>query len=218
MNYFKIIKSWVNKFKAFFVLMLMASICLQGQNSRNTQINAHGLQNIVINGNQIFNITVRTSKVEYINITSVVDGEYQNFYQVVMEQNLETLSLRLERLPLTSIADNKRNAHKVVAADLNLEIPENLNLTITSDIGLVDVKGKLNLLYIELIQGNCKIYGTANNAKINTIDGDIFVVTKDAKVSATSNHGAVIIDEFIKSIFEWNLKSINGDITVVEEE
>ncbi len=191
---------------------------LQAQNSISSEINAHDVNSISIDGNQIFNINVTTSKTEFIKIYSLVDGEHQDHYQVVTEQKDGILYLKLEKLSLSIIPDDKRNAHKIVAVNLSLEIPENINLSIVSDIGFVDVNGDFELLTIELIRGNCKVIGTAAKAIINTIDGHITIETKNAKVNATSNNGNVIIDDFKTLVSSWKLQSINGDITVLKQE
>ena len=51
----------------------------------------------------------------------------------------------------------------------------------------------------------------------NTFDGDISVITKSATVNAQSNHGKVDLDKFYDLDAAWELKSINGDITVEKQ-
>ena len=91
-----------------------------------------------------------------------------------------------------------------------------MSLNIISDIGSVDINGNFSALYIELSQGECNVKGYTNNATINTLDGDINVLTKSATVIANSSHGNVTLDEFSSSNSIWKLKSINGDITVAK--
>jgi len=55
-------------------------------------------------------------------------------------------------------------------------------------------------------------------AIINTIDGDISVITESAIIDASSSRGNVILDEFPESNSAWNLESINGNIKVVKQE
>jgi DUF4097 and DUF4098 domain-containing protein YvlB len=121
-------------------------------------------------------------------------------------------------MSFTEIPDDKRNAHKVIAATLHLEIPEQLTLNILSDVGSVALNGNFRSLFIELIQGQCRVTGKAKTATINTLDGDINVVTKSATVEASSNNGKVSLDAFSNSNTLWILKSINGDITVAKQE
>jgi DUF4097 and DUF4098 domain-containing protein YvlB len=118
----------------------------------------------------------------------------------------------------TIIADDKRNAHKVIAATLYLEIPEYLSLQISSDIGSADLSGNFDALSIELLQGHCEVIGEIRNATINTIEGSIKVVTQSANIDANSNNGNVTLDAFSRSSSLWKLRTINGDITVEKQE
>ncbi|EPR69995.1 hypothetical protein ADIWIN_3858 [Winogradskyella psychrotolerans RS-3] len=203
---------------AFFVpfVFVLNTLTAKAQNILEKTIQADGIESISINGNQIFSIFVSTSKTDKIKVTSTLDGEYQNEFQVVSSENNHTLILSLEHLSFLEIPDDKRNAHKVIAATLHMEIPEQLALHILSDIGSVDLKGAFKSLYIELLQGRCTIEGESTTATINTFDGDISVVTKNASVEANSNHGKITIDDFSNVISIWKLKSINGNITVVK--
>ncbi|MDN3491789.1 hypothetical protein [Winogradskyella bathintestinalis] len=199
----------------FSTFIICSSICFS-QNKVQKQLSAQHITTISINGNQIFNISVSTSKTDKIKVTSSLDGEYQNNFQISINEDNQTLNLSLEHLPLTEIPDDKRNAHKVIAATLQLEIPEQRSLNILSDIGSVDLQGNYKSLYIELLQGSCNVEGEVESAVVNTIDGNIDVVTKNATTEAKSNHGKIILDEFSNINSIWKLRSINGDITVVK--
>lgn len=199
-------------------IFLLVSLCTQAQNKLQKQVSAAHIKTISINGNEIFNILVSSSKRDDISVTSILDGEYQNDFQVAVKAGKNTLILSLEHVSLSEISDDKRNAHKVIAATLEVEIPEQLSLTILSDIGSVAIKGNFSSLFIELEQGHCDVEGEAKTATINTIDGAINVRTKSASVKAKSNHGIVVIDTFSDSGSIWDLKSINGNITVAKQE
>jgi hypothetical protein len=206
--------------KAFFMfcIFLFISNTFDAQNVLEKKLQADGIETITIEGNQIFKISVLTSKTDYITIKSTLDGEYQNQFQIVTEYVNDKLKLRLEQLTFTVISDDKRNVHKVIAATLLLEIPEQLSLNIFSDVGSVALNGDFDLLSIELLQGHCEVIGRANAATINTIDGAINVVTQSASIYATSNHGNVVIDEFSESKSVWKLESNNGNIRVAKRE
>jgi hypothetical protein len=216
----KTIKPWIFKFKAFFVFCIFGfvSSSIVAQNILEKTIQADSIDTISINGNQIFTIRVSTSKTDIIKMKSTLDGEYQNQFQIISKQENHKLNLNLEQVQFTAIADDKRNAHKVIAATLTLETPENLNINVISDIGSVDLTGNFDLLSVELLQGQCDVRGSANLAIINTIDGDISVITESAIIDANSSRGNVILDEFPESNSAWNLESINGNIKVVKQE
>ncbi|WP_400076171.1 hypothetical protein [Winogradskyella sp. R77965] len=206
-----------SRYQLVFIL-IFSFIFSQAQNKLEKIVSAEQIETISINGNQIFNITVLAVKTDEIKVTSILDGEYQNDYQILLKEENKTLQLSLEHVSFTDIPDDKRNAHKVIAAMLYLEVPEELSFHIISDIANVDLNGNFETIFIELSQGKCKVKGEAKTATINTLGGDIDVVTKNAKIKANSNNGIVSIDKFSSFISLWKLKTINGNITVAKQE
>lgn len=200
------------------MLFFLFCFSVEAQNIVKKQIEAKSIKAITVNGNQIFNISVETTQTNNISVVSKLDGEYQNKYQIATKEDNVTLTLSLEFMSFEDIPDDKRNAHKVIAAELKIEIPENFDLNIISDIGSVQIKGKFNNIFIELIQGYCNVNATGNFVTINTVDGDITVATTNASVVANSKHGIVNIVEFKSKEFIWDLRSINGNITVTKQE
>lgn len=220
MNKYITIKSWITNFKTFFILyiLLIVSLGLDAQNVIEKTIESKGIETILLNGNQIFEIAISTTTNDYITVTSTLDGEYQNQFQIIARQVDNQLELRLVQFEFTTIIDDKRNAHKVIAATLDIKIPNGLNIDILSDIGSVDLEGNFKSITIELLQGHCTVKGESKDTTINTIDGDINVVTKSAAINAKSNHGNVVLDNFPESNSIWQLRSINGDIAVAKQD
>ena len=213
-----IIKPWIKKFKAFLLCWCLSFAVIHAQNSLTKTIAADSVNSIEINGNQIFNISVTTTKNNKILVSSTLDGEYQNKYQIALKQEGTQLFLALNYVSFEDIPDDKRNAHKVIAATLKIEIPEDLMLNIKSDVGSVNVTGQFESIFIELLQGYCNVVGKASSATINTIDGNIKVATNNAVINANSKHGNSKADLLKPSENVWHLYSINGDITVVKQE
>lgn len=200
-------------FKAFLFLFFPHLII--AQNTSIKQIRADHIKEIFVDGNQLFLIDVKTSRSNIISINSIVDGEYENEYQIFTSINGDRLDIKLEQIAFREIADDKRNALKVIAAKLLLEIPQKKNLSIESDIGSVILNGSFNSISIQLQQGYCNLKGNTKEALINTIDGNINIQTGDAKiVSAVTNNGKVNIYPFKVKSSLYNLKSINGDISI----
>jgi len=218
-----IIKPWILKFKAFLLYWSLSLTLIQAQNSLTKTIAADSINTIAINGNQIFNISVTTTKNNRILVSSTLDGEYQNKYQIALKHDGNQLLLGLDYVSFDDIPDDKRNAHKVIAATLKIEIPEDLMLNIKSDVGSVNLTGQFESIFIELLQGYCNVNANSTSATINTIDGNIKVVTNNAIINADSKYGNSKhenskADPLESSENVWNLHSINGDITVVKQE
>lgn len=200
---------------AFFVLFISGLTTLESQNIIEKTIQSDGIVSISINGNDIFKISISTSKTDKIKITSSLDGEYQNDFQIIVNEENSTLNLSLEHVSLEEIPDDKRNAHKVIAATLQIEIPESLNVNVLSDIGSVNLLGTFNVLNVELLRGQFNIKGKVKTATVNTLDGNIHVITNSATIEANSNHGEIDLDEFSNTISIWTLTSIHGNIRVI---
>ena len=214
----RIIKPWNNCFKAFLLVVGLTPSFSEAQNTLNKELKASTIKTITINGNQIFDISIVSAQTNAILISSTLDGEYQNNYQIATKIDQNELLLGLEYMAFEDIPDDKRNAHKVIAAELTLTIPHNLNINIISDIGSVEIKGEYNIILIELLQGHFRADALSKNATINTIDGRIDVMTKNTKINASSKNGKVSADSFNSSKYQWNLKSVNGNITVLKKE
>ncbi|NNE31287.1 MAG: hypothetical protein HKN40_02850 [Winogradskyella sp.] len=214
------IKPWDINFKAFFIVLisLLSGFGTAAQNSLSKDFSAENISTVKIDGSEIFNITVESSISSRISLTSILDGEYQNQYQIVTQRNTDTLNISLKIIPFTTQTDDKRHAHKVIAATLHVELPDNLDLKIGSDVGSAIINGKFKRLSVALLQGNCFFEGKASTALINTIDGTIKVITKNANVHAISKNGIVNIDTNKPTGDSWRLESINGNISVHNQE
>ena len=79
-------KSWNTNFKTFLLsLILFTSFYVNAQNKGEDKFSSKGIYRIIVDGDQIFNISVATKKTETISLTSLSDGEYGNDYKVVSE-------------------------------------------------------------------------------------------------------------------------------------
>ena len=214
----KIIKPCNTYFKVFLCLIFCFVTIGNAQNKGENKFSTKGISKIVVDGYQIFNIDVETSGTDTIKVFSLTDGEYKDDFKVFSELKNGQLNIGLRRSPFYDKLDDKRNAHKVIAATLKIILPEDLDLSITSDIGSVNIKGDVNMLFVQLAEGYLKFEGKAKSAIINTIDGDIHVTTNNAMVEATSSYGNVNIDKKIVGNASLKLKSIHGNVTVTKKE
>ena len=200
------------------MVFLLFSSSLKAQNKRETTHSAENISKVIIDGNQIFNIEIIATATNEIKINSLTDGEYQDDYQVFSVENDGMLNIELRRTPFYNTPDDKRNAHKVIAATLKIEMPKNLELSVISDIGSVILTGDFKALFVELAQGSFRAEAEAKFATINTMDGAIDVKTKDALIETDSKRGLVNIPNDMFGFNVWQLKTIGGNITVVKNE
>ncbi|NNK39048.1 MAG: hypothetical protein HKP45_00150, partial [Winogradskyella sp.] len=137
------------------VILVVNSDAGMSQNSQSQEFNANGVLDVIVKANQIFNIDIITHKLDKIIITSSLEGEYKSSYQVASKIQDGKLEIALLKQPFATIEDNKLGAHKVISAVLRIELPQQLNLSVSSDIGSVKLKGQFNDVYIKLVHGQC---------------------------------------------------------------
>jgi hypothetical protein len=184
------------------------------QNQTETQYGATGIQRIVIEGDQIFEIEVIAVPRTDILLFSRVDGEYGNRFQVVSKRESDRFQIQLAAAAFSEIPDDKRNAHKVVAAAVRIEIPEDLQLEVKSDVGYLNVSGAFKSIAAVLQTGYFRFEGQSETLKVNTVEGDIYVKVRSGSAIVQSLNGRVEIDEDLQGPERMELKSIRGNIRV----
>ena len=204
----------IKTYGVFLFFLLFGSGVLFAQNKTENTYNAQSIDNIVIDGYQIFNIGVSTADTDIIKIESTTDGEYQNNFKIVSKTVKDGLYIALGRAGIDNIPDDKRNAHKVVAAELKVQIPANKSISVKSDVGSVSLNGSFEFISIDLGQGDFKATGIAKGARIKTVGGNIFIETKNAKVDTDSHRGKVDVPKGLLGYGIWKLKTNSGNITI----
>ncbi len=100
--------------------------------------------------------------------------------------------------------------------EITLEIPENFEVFVRSKLASVTGTGTFKNLKIELKSGYCRFEYLEGNAVINTYSGSIWVVTYNAKITASSRNSTVNLPAPAYGKYQVNLTSINGNISVPE--
>lgn len=206
-------KPW-NFFSKVFLCLLFFSFSIGAQNQLQKTIDPGKYNQVRINGNQVFEIEIQTEARKTIELVSIVDGEYGDHFQfdIKLINNVYTISLWQSQLSI--IEDDKRNAHKVVAAKMLLKLPEGFIVDVVSDVGNLEIEGNFKTLRASLQTGFCRFKGLVDFLEVETRDGNIHLETKDVNVKARSSKGDVSVSNAIQGNGFATLKSINGDIWV----
>jgi DUF4097 and DUF4098 domain-containing protein YvlB len=198
-------------------LSLLLFFCLAtgfSQKETAASFDAKGIEKLYILTDEVFKIKIKTSKIDKINITSKAHGEYYD------EISLNTEVLQ-DRLVITSQFNerlqngfDKLSAHKVFSFEINLEIPENLQVFIKSNIASLQGQGKYKYLEAELKSGFCSLEDFEGNALVNTYSGSIEMETSHAKIDVSSRSGSIKLEKITPGNNKVELHSITGDIRV----
>jgi len=170
---------------------------------------------IVINSDDIFNISISTESSDKIKIVTHIEGEnYENVLLSILEEDGQ---LRIQPVfsPYFEAKNDKLAAHKVLAIEMELRIPENFDIRINSSLSSVIARGRFLSFEASLGVGNCILEDFIGNAKIKTKQGFIKVFTQD-RVSgkAFSKKGKVINELKKNGKYSIEAESFEGDISL----
>lgn len=198
------------------VAFLMFGVVAIAQKDTRQSIDAQAVERLVIHTDEVFRISLHAEKTSQISITTHSEGEY--FDNILLQSELAngTLQLVTEYPERLAGGFDKLSAHKVFSLEIDLVIPENLEVEIRSNIASVIADGSFLSLFADLNQGYCKLQNFAGSAVVNTFRGNIEVETTGGIVEASSRHGQVEIPDFMTGRNPLKLTSIDGNIRVVK--
>ena len=202
--------------KYFFIFFLLLNFPAQAQKETTQTIEAGNLTKIVFNSDEVYRIAVKTVPGDQIVIKSKTDGEYFNNISLDAEVRNNVLYLKSRFREILQSGFDKLSAHKVFAMEVELQIPEGMEVEIKSNVASVFIEGVYDQTLIQLKSGSAYLDNFRGDAVINTYDGNVHVETENASVEAESRHGIVTVPESLNGTYRINLTSINGNIKVRE--
>lgn len=162
----------------------------------------------------VFSITIRTLRTNEVNISAESEGEFASYFNLEAKETQEILSIKSTVDFTFKDTNDKLSAHKVQAISLIITIPEDIEVTLKSDIGNLELHGSYEDFTAQLTSGNCTINHIRGQIKISTIMGNITAFTNYTTIEADTRQGLLNIEEISSGKSTYVLKSIKGDITV----
>ncbi len=204
------------KFQLTFLIFLL-SLSASAQKDTSKQLDAKEIKSIYIDTDEVFKIIIKTStNSDLISISSHSEGEYFNDIALDTEVRANSIYLTTKFREILKSGFDKLSAHKVFSLEITLEIPEELQVFVKSNIASVEAEGDFNFIQVQLNSGYCNLSNFIGNALVNTYNGAITIQTTDATVSASSRNGKVILPLDFSGKHVIKATSINGDIRIVE--
>ncbi|MFV8225234.1 hypothetical protein [Christiangramia aquimixticola] len=198
------------------LLLLSMMLSLQMFSQRDTReiLDAEQVRNIHIDTDEVFKIEVLSSKSPGIRIKTHSEGEYYD--EIILETRIidKTLMITTRYPQILSGGYDKLSAHKVFSLEIEIELPENLYLTVDSNIASLITHGKFRTVQVNLNQGYCQLFDFTGSAVVNTYYGNIMVETSIGKIEANSRNGNVNISELLPGRNSIKLNSVDGNILV----
>ena len=200
--------------RILLLLLVMSGSYVTAQKNTREIISAENISTIHINTDEVYLINIVTTNTSEIRIRTHSEGEY--FDDIILESAVKDGRLKIKtRYPeiLTGGSD-KLSAHKVFSLEIEMGVPDNLEVIISSNIASVQGRGEFKTIYADLKQGYFKMLDFKGSAVVNTFTGNIYMETSSGLIEANSRNGKVDIPEFLPGRNPLRLTSIDGDIMV----
>lgn len=202
-------------FRLIFFLFFTVSVYAQKQTT--TVYDARDIRAVVLHGDEIYRINLRTGPVDRITVKTRSDGEYYDRIYMYSEIKGDKLFLSSKYPEILNSGYDKLSAHKVLSMEVDILIPESLKVNLRSNLASVSMRGAYQDVYIQLKSGSATLDDFQGSAVINTYDGDITVLAPEKfSIQAESRYGKVSVPNSTEGLNVLKLTSINGDISVQE--
>lgn len=197
----------------FFLFIFMSS-GLFPQSEATSSYDAKEIEKLYIYSDEVFKINLKSAKTDKIIITSNAKGEYYNDISLNVELQKDRMTITSNYNDMLQEGYDKLSAHKVFSLEIELEVPEGLEVYIRSNITSLLGQGSFKYLEAELRSGFCLLTNFSGNALIKTYSGGIEVETSNATITATSRNGLINLPVISDGEQKVELHSITGDIRV----
>ena len=201
-----------------FIVFLFFVFQIQAQKITNKSFSSEEISTLIIDGSSIFKISIETAKAKTISIQSFVEGENNEHVVLLAEIKNNQLLVSSAYQPLYVAASDKLSIHKLISIELQITIPENFVVSMSSNIASVFMSGNYKQVTSELLNGSFNAENFYGNLVVNTIHGDIHLATNQAIVEVSSKHGIMSQEILDVGKQQISLNSINGNITVTKTE
>ncbi|WP_452222742.1 hypothetical protein [Lacinutrix chionoecetis] len=197
-----------------FILFLLSFVLVNAQKVEEKTITNGSIQTIVVEGDALFKIDVKTTETNSISIVTKTEGEYAQNTIVFTDTRKDSLIISTVNQTIFKNPNDKLSAHKVLSIELFLEIPKNLNLYCKSSIASSQIAGTYKQLIVELHQGNIGLLNFSGDAIINTFNGNIMLETNTATINAKTKTGNLVSEKIEPSESKIEIHSIHGNINI----
>lgn len=201
------------------IFLFLMSFQSFSQKSLMKEFSAEGIAAISIRADEVFNIEITSSITDQIEILAQVEGEYFENVTLPVTQENDVLNITTSYSPYFEKDNDKLSAHKLIAIELKITIPENFSVSIISKIASVVGSGRYKNFSVGLDSGNCTLVHFLGNGNLQTKQGFIAV---SAKIGVTadciSKHGEIKNQLPKSGKYLIKAESIEGDITLSRTE
>ncbi|PKA82808.1 hypothetical protein ATE92_0947 [Ulvibacter sp. MAR_2010_11] len=179
--------------KILYILIFTAFIAEgHAQKIIEKQWDASGISKLVIESDVVFEIEIVSEKIEAISVSTHIHGETSENVVLDVHESNGILTINTGFTPFFEAQNDKLAAHKVLAIEMYIKIPESMEVEIDAKIASVEGNGSFKSFVVGLENGSCRLYNFTGNARLLTKAGEITVyTTKNAKGQALTREGTI---------------------------
>ena len=176
-----------------------------------------GIERIVFLADDVFKIKITTVNSTSLILRASVAGEHAENVVIDIKQTINSLTITPGFTPFFIQENDKLAAHKVMAIELEVLVPENRDVSISSKIASVACFGNYTYFQAYLDQGTCTLGTFKGDGMIQTKKGNVSVsASKDVGVLAFSKTGIMSGKPYQEQFYKLEIKTVSGDITILE--
>jgi len=205
------------KYKLLLAIVFFVTNQASAQKILQKQFNASAFETLVIESDDVFTIAISAQKTDNINVRTHIEGEHHESVVLNTSEAGKTLTLSTGYSPFFEKENDKLAAHKLIAIDMLITVPENLSVEIRSKIASVTGKGTYENFFVALENGTCLLKNFKGNATLYTKEGAITVYAKPTVTGQAVSKKGTVLNELPKTgKHKIIAESITGSITLLQ--
>ncbi|MBM1104909.1 hypothetical protein JQC67_02045 [Aurantibacter crassamenti] len=178
----------------------------------------HEISAIEIDASNCFEINMKTSATDELNVQATIEGEYTEDLLLNLKEEGTNIFVSAGFVPNFKNPNDKLSAHKVVSIALEITVPQNHTIQVNGASCNVSVTGIYKHLKITLNDGICTLINVSENVMATTQSGDINIVSDGAIIQASSSYGIVEKNEIPVGENYFTVKTTTGNINLDQSE
>lgn len=202
---------------AFLLILIHCGADVISQKILEKQFDASEITQLSIYSEMISKLTIDSEKTDKITIITKVAGEHSENVLVTSSEDFKTLKIGTAYSPYFIAENDKLAAHKVISIEMQMTVPEFINIDVETKIASVEVSGTYANFKASLEYGNCNLNDFLGNADLKSLHGNIIAYAgKNTLGKAFSQKGTVINHLLAKGKYSILAESREGDISLYQ--
>ena len=194
---------------AYFICFVLAGQNIQWKNWETT-----ALTQLELHLPYASKISITTSSEQFIRVLYRAEGEYQNDFLLQKKREGKRLIVKEIPAPQKLFYNDKLSAHKVVATQVELVLPESLALQLFAQEAMLFWEGNHPEIALELRRGKAVIKAERLQGKIKTAKADVVLYGLEGSVEIKCGSGRCINNHAKDESKLLEISSSQGDIVL----